>query len=248
MEFWVDGTCHYKCKSGSYNHSGVCVGSPLPSATPPEWATSSFQHARLKSRLHRFQDSWALETPWPLLSEISIQTDFGPWIAWSLRDWAPDSTDVDQSSGWLLLPHRVLHHVHVRAICGLALCSFRHTRWTSHGATFRKGMNMVWTWGMGGDSGLGDTSSVCSVRCVGGVLHSVHVANMPYSVFISNSTNGNVSDGLVWARGHTELLGVETVLTSYIEAQRFADAIVGVGGSRALRHVARVQAICTTDR
>lgn len=241
----IHGGCQYVCKQGTFNMSGACVGRPRHSHAPSSslGVAVGWTRPRPWSRLHRFLDHWALESALPF-TEMAIQTDMGPWMAWSRKPWVPSSFDVNASSHWALLPSPVRHCLHIRARVGDIILSFRHAAWTVHGLAYRHDLRVLWNWE---PLARGDTSSVVGIQCEGGKLARVDVRNYSHTIFITPPQCGNVSDGLVWLRGHTELQGVDGLLADYLRSQCGRTALVGVQGPRGAQVVAGVEAVCEVN-
>jgi hypothetical protein len=115
-----------------------------------------------------------------------------------------------------------------------------------------------WSWGIT-DSKFGDLSALVSITCEGWVVQadsSVHdnmiaVQNdnnlMPTDVHdVMRSCTRNVSDGVVWLREATELLGVDALLGDFVrdECARGVTAWVLPRGPRRGLKYAKVQATC----
>ena len=240
MDLHFNGTCQYACKTGTFNMSGACVGRPRPSHAAPSALEVGIHwtRPRIWSRLHRFRDDWALETSLSF-SEMAIQIDMGTWMAWSRKPWSPSSLDVNASHQWLLLPGAVQHCFHLRARVGQTLVSFKHSAWTTHDLRYNHTLRVLWEWGP-----RGDLASLVGIQCEGGALARVDVQNYNRTIFIPPPQCGNVSDGLVWLRSHTELQGVDLLLADYLRSQCRHTALVGVQGPRSAEVVARVEAVC----
>jgi len=254
MELVNGSGCQYACRPGTYNHSGHCIGKPFPVAPPGRSGLLSvpWAYRRPQSRLHKFKEQWALETAEPLSSELAVQLDLGSWMAWSQRRWTPHlntsfGAEVSLHTHWLLLPGEVHYALRVRALVRGVLQTYAHGRWVRHGDSSSSSFNgsVEWSWGLGSGI-LGDSRALCSVKCHGGTLHHVHVANYTHTIFNTQRACANVSDGLIWLRNSTELYGVDLLLANYIrsECDRGTEAWVVPQAHRSLVWSPPIQVTC----
>jgi hypothetical protein len=96
-------------------------------------------------------------------SDLAVQIDGMPFMAWNMKPWKPDV------GNWLLLPSRVVTRVRVRVLWNASfIVEFRATVATTHGleasAYARSSLTTSVSWGLGGDVDIpGDSQSVCFV-------------------------------------------------------------------------------------
>jgi len=253
--------CTYACRPTTYGVN--CAPRPAKSQKAPGAVRFGVQRTKPKfipSRLHCFNGTdWVLEVASWRGTDISIQTDGGPWMAWSKKQWK-------ESPEWLLLPFPVATRVRVRALWnGTYIAEFHATVAMKHDLTTSlktsPTLQIRSTWGMGGFGSAGDSQSVCSgvanrpALFLGASFQAFQTLNEADTwgqqaaaslfqdrLFESIYSCSNVSDGIQWLHRNTELEGVQAHVGGFLVEQCASRATIVVPQvSRAqLWHVAVV--------
>jgi hypothetical protein len=260
-----EANCTYICKKGTFPiNVSTCVARASISASSPQSFNVQIaaRHARLNSKLHKFQRGYAVEfkEPWNG-SEIALKIDDRPWIAWSRHSIVlsmEEYTAVGANSSFLLLPQIVNVSVRLRILWQSRLLDVALHDCIVHGRrnTSVKAQSIQWSWGSDGAM-LGDLSALVSITCEGNIvdaeygLHDSLVAMQnvltPTVVHdVARSCATNVSHGIVWLREATELLGVDPLLGDFVrdECRKGVTAWVLPRGPRRGLKYAKVQVTC----
>jgi hypothetical protein len=221
----------------------------------------------LKTQMHKFSDKYVIEFKehWQG-QDMALNIDGRSWIAWSKKPLVISvglQNEFFKNSSFLLLPYNVSVYARIKIVWNNRLRDFVYTSWVAHGATyyFSKNNSIDWKWGFGSPLTLGDSAALLSITCNRTVVNAryalydtyqssqIILSNnlMPTTVFdVQTSCKSNVSNGVVWLRENTELLGVDSLLSDFVrdECRRGTTAWLLPRAPRKGQKYAVVQATC----
>ena len=227
-------TCTYACRNTTFGPR--CAPRPRRSQAPPGGVRLYLfrrRPPRIESRLHSFPGGVsAMEFKTWNGSDLAVQIDGMPFMAWNMKPWRPDV------GNWLLLPSRVVTRVRVRVLWNASfIVEFRATVATTHGleavAYARSSLTTSASWGLGDADIPGDSQSVCFVSTsrpavlVGSWFRAFSTPNDAHAwgrarsvvsadVLEQAATCGNVSDAVQRMCLHTELSGVSAYIDGHV--------------------------------
>ena len=235
--------CAYACKPTAFGP--LCLPRPRHSqrsAGAAYVAIQSTRPANIPCRLHSFGTQWALELPAWHGSDLSVQTDGGPWMAWNRKHWDPqhNASVFYPGAVWLLLPFEVRVRVQARVLWNnTAVVTLTASAATAHGNTVAlytpPDLRIHSTWGLGDSGHIGDSQALCSIRtsapaartsiltrafnryseALAWATTSDLTGPQDAALFEASRACANVSHGLQWLHSNTELQGVQAHLSNF---------------------------------